>query len=130
MKICSDCKKELELESFPYDKSRERYFSVCKPCTGKRTQAWRLKNRDKWREYDKTSNEKYKQVVNEWKSQGCSKCGEKRYWVIDAHHLDPNEKDFMIGTTKRGIKATKAELEKCIPLCSNCHRDLHYKQNA
>ena len=43
MKICSDCRKELELESFPYDKSRDRYLSVCKSCTTKRTQAYRLK---------------------------------------------------------------------------------------
>ena len=48
MKTCIDCKKELELESFPYDKSRDRYLSVCKPCTSKRTQAYRLKNKDKW----------------------------------------------------------------------------------
>ena len=61
-------------------------------------------------------------------SQGCSQCGEKRYWVIDAHHTDPNRKDFMVGTTKRSIKAVKSELEKCIPLCSNCHRDLHYRE--
>ena len=128
MKICIDCKKELELESFPYDKSRDRYLSVCKPCTAKRTEAYRQNNMGKWRDATKKFNIKWKKVINEWKSQGCSKCDEKRPWVIDAHHLDPKEKDFMVGTTMRGIKKTKAELEKCIPLCSNCHRDLHYQE--
>jgi predicted HNH restriction endonuclease len=33
----------------------------------------------------------------------------------------------MVGTAaKRGIKITKEELKKCIPLCSNCHRDFHF----
>jgi len=128
MKICIDCKKELELESFPYDKSRDRYLSVCKPCTAKRTEAYRQNNMDKWRDASKKQNIKWKKVINEWKSQGCSKCDEKRPWVIDAHHLDPKEKDFMVGTRRRGIKATKEELKKCIPLCSNCHRDLHYQE--
>ena len=26
----------------------------------------------------------------------------------------------------RGINITKTEFEKCIPLCSNCHREFHY----
>jgi predicted HNH restriction endonuclease len=31
----------------------------------------------------------------------------------------------------RGIKITTEELKKCIPICSNCHREFHYleKQN-
>jgi predicted HNH restriction endonuclease len=32
----------------------------------------------------------------------------------------------MVGTVRRGIKITTEELKKCIPLCSNCHRDFHY----
>lgn len=128
MKICSDCKKELELESFPYDKSRDRYLSVCKPCTSKRTQAYRLKNKDKWGRYSAKHAKKYKQLISEWKSQGCKKCGENRSNVIDAHHINPEEKSFMIGTAQRGIGPTKIELKKCIPLCSNCHRDFHYQE--
>ena len=127
MKICSDCKKELDLELFPFDKSRDRYLSVCKTCTVIRTKKYREKNKDKWKQYDKTHHKKYKETLIEWKSQGCQKCGEKRYWVIDAHHL--HNKNFSPGTTKRGIQVLKEELKKCIPLCSNCHRDLHYHEN-
>lgn len=128
MKKCSDCKLEKPFENFPYDKSRDRYLSVCKPCTAIRTEAYRQKNKDKWRENDKKHSEKYNQLILEWKSQGCSKCNEKRPHTIDAHHINPNEKDFMVGTVKRGIKITKEELKKCIPLCSNCHRDFHYQE--
>ena len=128
MKKCSDCKIDLELNSFPYDKSRDRFFSVCKSCTNKRTKAYRLKNMDKWRTATKNSQKKYKILVNEWKSQGCIKCGDKRIYVIDAHHIDPSTKNFDVSKTMRGLKIVKKELEKCIPLCSNCHREYHHFQ--
>jgi hypothetical protein len=128
MKTCSDCKLEKPFNDFSYDKSRNRYLSVCKSCTAIRTEIYRQNNKDKWKENSKKHSNKYNQLILEWKSQGCSKCNEKRPHTIDAHHINPNEKDFMVGTVKRGIKVTKEELKKCIPLCSNCHRDFHYQE--
>ena len=126
MKTCIDCKQEKQTKQFPFDKSRNRYLSVCKQCTAIRTENYRQNNKDKWRQQSKTHSLKHKNVINEWKLQGCIKCGDKRHYVIDAHHLDPTQKEFSIGTSMRGINITKSELEKCIPLCSNCHREFHY----
>ena len=126
MKTCSDCKTEKTLEHFTYDKSRDRHLSICRKCVAIRTEAYRQNNKDKWRKDSKKQTEKYNQLILEWKSQGCSKCNEKRPHTIDAHHVNPKEKSFMVGTVKRGIKITKEELKKCIPLCSNCHRDFHF----
>jgi hypothetical protein len=128
MKTCSDCSQEKTLEHFNYDKSRNRYLSVCKSCTAIRTEAYRQNNKDKWKKSSKKHSEKYNQLILEWKSQGCKKCGEIRTHTIDAHHIDPKKKDFMVGTVIRGIKITKEELKKCIPLCSNCHRDFHHQE--
>jgi hypothetical protein len=50
MKTCSDCKTEKTLEHFNYDKSRDRYFSICKKCAAIRTESYRQNNKDKWRE--------------------------------------------------------------------------------
>ena len=102
------------------------HLSICKKCVAIRTEAYRQNNKDKWRKDSKKQTEKYNQLILEWKSQGCSKCNEKRPHTIDAHHVNPKEKSFMVGTVKRGIKITKEELKKCIPLCSNCHRDFHF----
>jgi hypothetical protein len=128
MKTCSDCKTEKTLEHFTYDKSRDRYLSICRKCVAIRTEAYRQNNKDKWKESSKKHNKKWSQIVNEWKSQGCKKCGETRPHTIDAHHVNPKDKDFMVGTVMRGIKITKEELKKCIPLCSNCHRDFHHQE--
>ncbi len=128
MKTCIDCKLDKELDDFPFDKSRNRHLSVCKKCTAIRTEAYRQNNKDKWRKDTKKHSEKRSKVVNEWKSKGCAKCGDTRPYVIDAHHIDPTQKQFSIGTSIRGIKPTQQELEKCIPLCSNCHREFHYME--
>jgi hypothetical protein len=130
MKNCTDCNEEKSLGDFTYDKSRSRHLSKCRTCMAKRTNAYRLKNMDKWRNDSKKHNIKWKEVVDNWKSQGCAKCGESRLHLIDAHHTDPELKDFSVGTTMRGIEITKLELEKCIPLCSNCHRDFHYQEKT
>ena len=29
--------------------------------------------------------------------------------------------------TDTSLKVLKLELEKCIPVCANCHREIHYK---
>jgi hypothetical protein len=128
MKTCTDCNIEKPLTEFTYDKTRNRHLSKCRKCMAIRTENYRQNNKHKWREDSKKHSEKYKNVINEWKSQGCKKCGEIRPHVIDAHHIDPEKKNFMVGTVMRGIKIAKEELEKCIPLCSNCHRDFHYQE--
>lgn len=50
--------------------------------------------------------------------------------VYDFHHLDENIKEFSIGNNgyTKGWEKIKKELDKCILLCSNCHRIRHAKQ--
>lgn len=52
--------------------------------------------------------------------------------IYDFHHLDPSKKDFNIsrkGYTYSWDKVKK-ELDKCILLCSNCHRKRHFKEES
>lgn len=59
----------------------------------------------------------------------CANCGyNKCYEALEFHHLDPSSKEFNISRT--AITSTNwgticAELDKCIMLCSNCHREVH-----
>lgn len=56
---------------------------------------------------------------------GCYDCGEHNIYCLDFHHIDPSTKLFNISTmVSKGVKHEKLmnELEKCVVLCSNCHR--------
>ena len=54
-----------------------------------------------------------------------SKCSE----ALELHHLDPNEKDFGLSAIMaKPVKWVKivTEASKCILLCANCHREVHF----
>lgn len=57
----------------------------------------------------------------------CSICGyNKCLAALDLHHLDGNNKEFTIsGGNLKSFEKLKPELDKCVVLCSNCHRELH-----
>lgn len=60
-----------------------------------------------------------------------SKCGICSYntcvHALEFHHLDPTEKEFGFGTKwSRSWETLKKELQKCVMLCSNCHKEYHH----
>ena len=49
---------------------------------------------------------------------------------MDLHHINPQEKDidmfkFLKRTKCFNLEKIKEELDKCILLCANCHREVH-----
>jgi len=60
----------------------------------------------------------------------CKHCGYKKCaWAFDFHHID-GKKENNIARIIHDSSKNKAlkEAEKCILLCANCHRELHYKE--
>lgn len=59
----------------------------------------------------------------------CCICGYSRCSAaLEFHHLDPTKKDFALSQAYANPKKWEiivAELEKCILVCSNCHREIH-----
>lgn len=59
----------------------------------------------------------------------CYICGyNKCRAALEFHHIDPTEKNFIIGNLGRGSikwETLLDELRKCVILCSNCHREYH-----
>ena len=57
----------------------------------------------------------------------CSVCGySKSIAALEFHHIDPTKKDFQIMSGKvLGWEKIKRELDKCLLLCANCHREEH-----
>jgi len=69
-----------------------------------------------------------KEMAVQYKGGKCVFCGYARYMgALDFHHMDPAKKDFglsMQGLT-RSWEKVKQELNKCILVCTNCHREIH-----
>ena len=76
---------------------------------------------------------KVRQMAVEYKGGSCEVCGYDR--CIDAlefHHNDLSDKKFGISEKgyTRSWKEVMKELDKCIMMCANCHRELHAKLAA
>lgn len=114
-KICSKCKRELPITHYHKNgfnnEGKQKYRGYCKDCAN---------NLEKQRYLDK------KNFVNSQKTK-CEKCGEDRFYTLDFHHKDKQEKEFTIGQFKKGsFEIIQSEINKCVILCSNCHREFHF----
>ena len=114
-KICSKCGLEKPLSEYHkngFDRQGiQKYRGYCKACANARESA---------RYQEK------KAFINSQRTP-CVKCGESRIYVLDFHHVDETQKDFTIGKLKKGSqKVLQEEINKCISLCANCHREFHY----
>lgn len=69
-----------------------------------------------------------KRKAIEYKGGKCEKCGYcKCSAALEFHHKNPEEKEFAIGKTRsQSRKRIQPELDKCMLLCSNCHKEIHY----
>lgn len=83
-------------------------------------------------DYVKVRRLKLKRLAVEYKGEYCQRCGyNKCIGALEFHHLDPSKKDFSIsqdGGNARSWSKIKLELDKCIMLCSNCHREVHAEE--
>lgn len=71
---------------------------------------------------------KLKLMLIEYKGGKCIICSYHKYaGAFDLHHIDGSTKEFglsMQGLT-RSWEKTKAEADKCVLVCANCHREIH-----
>lgn len=71
---------------------------------------------------------KIKTMAIALKGGRCKFCGYDRCAAaLEFHHLDRKTKEFGIALSglTRSWERTKKELDKCILICSNCHKEIH-----
>ena len=131
MKKCSTCKIDKSESEYNKKTSQkdglERYCKVCHRERNKKHYELNkkpyLESANRWRQEKKQWWGEYKQKFN------CSLCGESRPWCIDFHHTDPTVKDSNVSymvTSNRSKEQIIEEIQKCIPVCRNCHADIHH----
>jgi 5-methylcytosine-specific restriction endonuclease McrA len=72
--------------------------------------------------------QRIRQMAVDYMGGRCSICGYDRcIEALEFHHLDASEKDFGISSKgyTRSWEMVKQELDKCVILCANCHREVH-----
>ena len=80
-------------------------------------------------EQSRQSRQRKKEWYNNIMSdKSCSRCGESDVACLDWHHTDPTQKEAGVSwlLANRSRQSILEEMDKCIVLCANCHRKLHY----
>ena len=71
-----------------------------------------------------------KRKLVDYKGGKCVKCGYKKcIEALEFHHVDPNGKDFSVAGKSLSFERMKKEVDKCILVCANCHKEIHYSIN-
>jgi len=68
-----------------------------------------------------------KMKIVEYMGGGCEICGYNKYYgALEMHHEDPSKKEYgMREMRSMAWEKIVKEMEKCILLCANCHREAH-----
>lgn len=72
-----------------------------------------------------------KETIIDIMGGSCKLCGyNKCSAALELHHIDPSQKDFTFSKSKNiSWEKIDSELQKCILLCANCHREIHYNNS-
>lgn len=76
----------------------------------------------------KTRRANTKEKLIKYKGGKCEICGyDKCNQALEFHHVNPEEKSFTISQSNiyKNLTILKQEVDKCILVCANCHREIH-----
>ena len=138
-KTCTKCKKTKPEEEFFWKKKNVKRHTFCKECYKEvRKTTYRKhyeKNRTRYLERAKENKNKHKEtcyekIVDYLLKNPCL-CGESDPIVLEFHHKDRKEKEdnisAMVSSGQKWDKIEK-EINKCVVLCSNCHKRITAKE--
>lgn len=117
MKQCISCKQIKSLSEFYTNgkyHNKQKYKPNCKICCTLER---------------KTIVEAKRLAIEASFGMTCTICGYDRCSAaLEFHHIDPNAKEYSpsnLINDATPLKTVFAELEKCVLLCANCHREVH-----
>ena len=111
MKTCKNCNKSKSDEEFFIRTRDNKPYGWCKSCVT-------VYSKDRYR--------RYKQEAVNYLGGKCFLCGyNKDIAALEFHHKDRSKKSKDYYAMKNwSLEKKKKELDKCILLCANCHREV------
>jgi len=147
-KVCRACKKEIAVEYKSrfskeelskkahenYKKYKEQHKEYWEQNKEKRRaiqQVYYTKHEEKISRKVRLQKQQVKEHLIKKLGDVCFICKQVYSWyVYDFHHLNPKEKEYNISYLYRQPQEIlDQELAKCILVCANCHREIHYADN-
>lgn len=133
MKLCTGCDTTKPTTEFNKNSKRaDGLQPFCRVCTKQQSKDYYQRNKSKVvqavvrrnKEYVKQRVENYQQFKQQL---CCLHCGEADPICLDFHHTDPSQKDGIVShmMASKPWDVVLQEIEKCLVLCSNCHRKEH-----
>lgn len=127
---CRACRNKAWRDRRDPEKERQRskdYYQTHKEQVIERTKRWGKTHRKERRKSVQDMRARRRFEIQEYKRKaGCFLCGETDPAALDFHHLDNSQKEDNIAELVLSRQKLEKELEKCIVLCSNCHRKVHF----
>jgi hypothetical protein len=132
-KICSKCGRLLPESEFAFKyKQLNLLHTNCRACQRPMRHAAYERNK---KYYQSKIYDRQRELLIWFEglksSVSCLRCGFSHPAAIQFHHRDPKQKDMEIYLAVRkgwGKERILRELEKCDPLCANCHFIVHGEQ--
>jgi len=130
-------KERIKAESkVYYAANREKkmaYAKAYREANREETNAYAKAYQKANREELKAKRDERNLIIFNYKGAECNHCGlsePKHLEIYDYHHVDPDTKLYSVSNILKGpIERLKTEVDKCLLLCSNCHRKEHARLN-
>ena len=130
-KVCSRCGKRKPLSAYNRRSCAPDKLSYsCRECTREMGRNHYSKNPKKVSKWARDRVRALASWMRELKESLECPCGERHPACLEFHHKDPKKKDISVSMAIRygwSKERTLKEIRKCVVLCSNCHRKLHYE---
>lgn len=125
---CQNCGKDFSGWAWIDGKKRNlhsrKYCLDCSPFGQHRTRPIG-EQPSKSYQYVRTFRKRFMERAIAYKGGKCQICGYDRCnRALEFHHVNPEEKLFNISNGIKSWDKAKAELDKCVLLCANCHREV------
>jgi 5-methylcytosine-specific restriction endonuclease McrA len=133
-KICATCKIEKPFADYYKSSSKQSRVNIksdCKKCESKTAHLYKQQNKNKLKEYRKAYDKEVRDIYLKAKNKPCTDCGKTFPHVcMDLDHVRGIKIDAPANLAQaRKKQQLLLELEKCEPVCSNCHRIRTWNRN-